>query len=315
MWLIKRFARKSAPRQGPGPYEVSLPLHQALPVVFNSPHSGRHYPERLVKMSRLKPKDLRKSEDCFVDLLFDQAPSLGAPLIRATFPRAYIDLNREPYELDPLMFSDPLPPFAVKDSERVFAGFGAIPRVVAQDMDIYPKKLLFAREQSRIESIHKPYHRRLKELIDKTKAKFGWAAVLDCHSMPSNRSISMLALGRWISTDDETPAQNPDFVLGDRYGASCGPMLTEWVEGTLKAMGYTVARNNPYAGGYTTRHYGKPPFGVHALQIEINRRLYMSEKRLAIIPDAFEALKGNLARLIQSFGRLDLSAEQQAAAE
>ncbi|HXV73879.1 MAG TPA: N-formylglutamate amidohydrolase [Sphingomonadales bacterium] len=315
MWF-KRFVRKKTPpRQGPGPYEVSQALHQTLPFIFNSPHSGRHYPERLIRMSRLKPKDLRKSEDCFVDLLFDQAPSLGAPLIHATFPRAYIDLNREPYELDPLMFSDKLPPYAVKDSERVFAGFGAIPRVVGQDMDIYPKKLLFAREQSRIEGIHKPYHRRLKELVDKTRARFGWAAVIDCHSMPSNRSVSMLSLGRWVSSEEEGPARNPDFVLGDRYGGSCAGALTDWVEGTLKARGYTVARNNPYAGGYTTRHYGRPQFGVHALQIEINRRLYMNEKRLAIVPDAFEALKANLGRLIKSLARLDLSFERQAAAE
>jgi N-formylglutamate amidohydrolase len=314
MWF-KRFVRKTPPRQGPGPYEVLSPAHQGMAVVFNSPHSGRHYPERLFKMSRLKPKDLRKSEDCFVDLLFDQAPLLGAPLIRATYPRVYVDLNREPYELDPLMFSDKLPPFAVKDSERVFSGFGTIPRVVAQDMDIYPKKLLFAREQSRIESIHKPYHRRLKELIDKTKAKFGWAAVIDCHSMPSNRSVSMLSIGRWVTPEDEGPSQNPDFVLGDRYGASCTPQLTDWVEGTLKGMGYTVARNNPYAGGYTTRHYGKPPLGVHALQIEINRRLYMSEKRIAILPDAFEALKVNLGKLVASLRRLDLSIDLPAAAE
>ena len=314
MWF-KLLKRKTPPRQSPGPYEVSLPAHQSMALVFNSPHSGRQYPERLLRMSRLRPKDLRKSEDCFVDLLFDQAPQLGAPLIHATYPRVYIDLNREPYELDPLMYSDKLPPYAVKDSERVFAGFGTIPRVVAQDMDIYPKKLLFAREQSRIESIHKPYHRRLKELIDKTKAKFGWAAVLDCHSMPANRSVSMLSIGRWASNDEEGPAQNPDFVLGDRYGSSAAPALTEWVEGTLSAMGYTVARNNPYAGGYTTRHYGKPPLGVHALQIEINRRLYMNEKRLVLLPEPFAALKANLARLIRSLASLDLSIEQQAAAE
>lgn len=315
MWF-KNFFRKKAPtHQRPEPYKVLLPTHQTLPFVFCSPHSGRHYPERLIRMSRLGPKDLRKSEDFFVDLLFAQAPSYGAPLIHATYPRAYIDLNREPYELDPLMFSDKLPPFAVKNSERVFAGFGSIPRVVMQNMDIYPKKLLFAREQSRIEEIHKPYHRCLKELVDTTKARFGWVGVIDCHSMPANRSLSTPSLGSWSPQGEIKPARNPDFVIGDRYGGSCAPSLSNWVEGTLQAMGYTVVRNNPYAGGFTTHHYGQPQRKVHVLQIEINRRLYMNEKRLAVIPNALQDLRSNLSCLIKSLAHFNLAATHLAAAE
>lgn len=315
MWFKTFFRKKATVHQKLGPYEVRQPAHQTLPFVFSSPHSGRHYPDRLIRMSRLGPKDLRKSEDFFVDLLFAHAPAYGAPLIYSDYPRAYIDLNREPYELDPLMFSDKLPPFAIKNSERVFAGLGSIPRVVMQDMEIYPKKLLFAREQSRIEGIHKPYHRRLKELVYKTKARFGWAGVIDCHSMPASRSLSMLSLGGWSSSGENKPDRNPDFVIGDRYGGSCAPNLSDWVEGTLQAMGYTVARNNPYAGGFTTRHYGQPHHGIHVLQIEINRRLYVNEKRLALIPKATQELQTNLNFLIKSLAQLDLSVTHSSAAE
>lgn len=313
MWITP-FSQRSR-SSGPGPYEVLEPNEQKLPFVFSSPHSGRHYPERLLRLSRLGARDLRRSEDCFVDLLFDHAPECGAPLLKATYPRVYVDLNREPYELDPGMFEDRLPPYAVRDSERVACGFGAIPRVVAADMEIYSGKLAFAREQSRIEGIHKPYHRRLRELLDGTRARFGWVGLIDCHSMPSSRSLSMMNLGRFVPRGRSDAPSNPDFVLGDRYGASCAGRLTDWLEGTLKKMGYTVARNNPYAGGYCTRHYGRPQGGVHAIQLEINRRLYMRERRYAIDQAGFERLKHDLASLMRALADLDLSLARRAAAE
>lgn len=313
MW-IKPFSQRSR-LSGPGPYEVLEPPVQKIPFIFSSPHSGRHYPERLLRLSRLGAKDLRRSEDCFVDLLFDHAPEHGAPLLKATYPRVYVDLNREPYELDPEMFEDRLPPYAVRDSERVACGFGSIPRVVAMDMEVYTGKLAFAREASRIEGIHKPYHRRLKELLERARAKFGWAALIDCHSMPSSRSLSMMNLGRFVPGAKSDSASNPDFVLGDRYGGSCAGRLTAWLEGALKEMGYTVARNNPYAGGYCTRHYGRPQGDVHAIQIEINRRLYMRERRYAIDQAGFERLKRDLGQLMRGLAGLDLSLGRKAAAE
>ena len=300
---------------GPGPYDVMLPKAQTVPLVFNSPHSGRHYPERLVRLSRLDPNELRRSEDFFVDLLFDHVPQAGAPFLKATYPRIYIDLNREPYELDPSMFVDKLPPYANTESDRVYAGFGTIPRVVALDQDIYKTRLKFAKEQSRIESIHKPYHRRLKDLVEKTTAVFGWAAVIDCHSMPSSRSISMLSLGRFVSRENKNRNSNPDIVLGDRYGRSCSPALTDCIEETLKQQGYSVVRNNPYAGGFCTAHYGKPAKGIHTIQIEINRRLYMNEKKQTPMVHELEKLRANMEKLVGALTKLNLGITRRAAAE
>jgi len=300
----------------PAPYDEDLPRAQATPFVFSSPHSGRHYPERLLRLSRLDFDDLRRSEDFFVDLLFEHAPVAGSPLLKATYPRVYIDLNREPYELDPNMFEDKLPPYAVRDSERVYAGFGAIPRVVAVDLDIYRTRLLFTREQNRIENIHKPYHRRLRDLLEKTTALFGWAALIDCHSMPSNRSTSMVSLGRRFTLKDRRKEPfNPDIVLGDRYGASCSPELTGYFEETFKLLGYKVARNNPYAGGYCTLNYGKPMRGVHAIQIEINRALYMNEATLEPHMPTFERLQDDIAFVIEGLSSLNLGIPQKLAAE
>jgi len=300
---------------GPAPYDVELPITQTRAFVFNSPHSGRYYPERLLRMSRLDAVDLRRSEDFFVDMLFEEAPGAGAPLLKATYPRVYIDLNREPYELDPGMFTDPLPPYANRDSERVYSGFGSIPRVVAFEMDIYKTKLRFTKEQSRIENIHKPYHRTLRDLLAKTRKMFGWAALIDCHSMPSNRQVSMLSLGRLVGRDDAEASSNPDIVLGDRYGGSCDPALTALIEETFRKMGYSVARNNPYAGGYCTKHYGKPLNDIHAIQIEINRALYMDEVNLEPKVPAFERLTRHLGDLVDELSGLNLGEERPLAAE
>ena len=300
---------------GPAPYDVALPLTQTAPLVFNSPHSGRYYPERLLRASRLDAVDLRRSEDFFVDLLFEHVTEAGCPLLKATYPRVYIDLNREPYELDPTMFSDRLPPYANHDSDRVYSGFGVIPRVVAYDMDIYKTKLRFSKEQSRIENIHKPYHRTLRDLLAKTRSQFGWAALIDCHSMPSNRSVSMLSLGRFIGAEDQGANSNPDIVLGDRYGGSCAPELGELIEQTFQKIGYSVARNNPYAGGYCTKNYGQPADDIHAIQIEVNRRLYMDEVNLEPKVPAFERLTSHLDDLVGELSALNLGIARPVAAE
>ena len=303
------------PSYGPGPYDVLMPDTQSVPLIFNSPHSGRHYPQRLLRLSRLDAMELRRSEDFFVDLLFDHAPDAGAPFLKATYPRVYIDLNREPYELDPSMFSDKLPPYANTESDRVYSGFGSIPRVVALDQDIYKTRLEFAMEQSRIESIHKPYHRRLKDLVEKTSAVFGWTALIDCHSMPASRSMSMLSLGRFVARDDNERNSNADIVLGDRYGRSCSSDLTDCIEATLRDMGYSVSRNNPYAGGYCTAHYGKPSRGIHAIQIEINRRLYMNEKKQSPRVHDLEKLRDDMKTLVSELARLNLGVTRRQAAE
>ncbi|MDE0781263.1 MAG: N-formylglutamate amidohydrolase, partial [Alphaproteobacteria bacterium] len=241
---------------------------QRAPLVFSSPHSGRDYPVEFLASSQLDAKAIRRSEDSFVDELFAQAPNLGAPLLKALFPRAFVDPNREPYELDPSMFADPLPEFVNRRSSRVAAGLGTIARVVANGAEIYSCKLDFDEANARIERYYRPYHDALEDLIAHTQSMFGTCILIDCHSMPS--------IGGPMENDAGRRRQ-VDFILGDAHGRSCARPLTMLVEETLRGMGYSVVRNTPYSGGFITRNYGHPERGVHALQIEINRALYMNE--------------------------------------
>jgi N-formylglutamate amidohydrolase len=252
------------------PYDVLAPATQTLPLVFASPHSGRHYPPAFVAASKLDRLSLRRSEDGFVDEIFAEAPELGAPLLRANFPRAYVDANREPFELDPRMFVDPLPAYANTRSPRVAAGLGTIARVVANGADIYRDKLSFSEALRRIRTYYWPYHATLRQLLDQTKARFGGAILVDCHSMPS--------IGGPM--DRDAGHRRVDFVLGDCHGTACNAEVTAAVEDALTALGYHVTRNTPYSGGFVTRHYGRPETGVHALQIEVNRALYMDERNV-----------------------------------
>jgi N-formylglutamate amidohydrolase len=250
-------------------WDVIAPGEQTIPLVFASPHSGASYPDEFVAASRLDPLTLRRSEDSFVDEIFAGVPSHGAPLIRAHFPRAYIDPNREPYELDPTMFEDELPSYVNTRSPRVGAGLGTIARVVANGEEIYRDKLIFEEAKARIERCYWPYHQALSHLIDGTRARFGTCLLVDCHSMPS--------IGGPM--DRDAGHRRVDFVLGDVFGTACASFVTDAVEKFLRERDYNVTRNLPYAGGFTTRHYGRPQTGVHALQIEINRALYMDEER------------------------------------
>jgi N-formylglutamate amidohydrolase len=269
------------------PFVVLDPVTPTAPVVFASPHSGNVYPQRFVDAARLDAISLRSSEDAFIDDLFTDAPTLGMPLIKARFPRAYVDVNREPWELDPGMFSDRLPDYVNKTSPRASAGLGTIARIVANGAEIYAGKLSFAEAKQRIETLYMPYHARLAALVQNLHR--GWCASLlvDCHSMPSMAGPLERNAGR----------RRVDFVLGDCHGQSCTPEITDLVERTLVDLGYTVARNDPYAGGYTTRHYGRPQDDRHALQIEVNRALYMDER--AMMPRAyFTTLAGHVCRLM-----------------
>jgi N-formylglutamate amidohydrolase len=264
----------------PPPFELTMPAEQTVPVVFASAHSGRNYPAAFIEAARLDRLGLRRSEDSFVDELFAHAPDLGAPLIAATFPRAYCDPNREAWELDPSMFADDLPPWVNTTSARVGAGLGTLARVVATGETIYRDKLRFSEAEFRVRSCWRPYHDMLTALIAETRARFGACLLIDCHSMPSHASRGA----------------PPDIVLGDAHGTACSPRVTRLVEMTLSGMGYEVRRNDPYAGGYVTRHYGRPREGVHALQIELARGLYMDEVAFVRRP-GFETLQRNLTEL------------------
>jgi N-formylglutamate amidohydrolase len=246
---------------------VLAPAEQTLALVFASPHSGRDYRADFIAASKLGAVGLRRSEDSFVDELYACAPAYGAPLIAARFPRAYCDPNREPYELDPAMFSGPLPPQANTRSPRVAAGLGTIARVVANGAEIYRDKLPPEEAERRISTYYRPYHARLKALVEATRKRFGWSLLVDCHSMPSVGGPHDCDSGR----------SRVDVVLGDCYGAACARPITAAAEDAFTALGYRTVRNAPYAGGFTTRHYGQPQHGSHALQIEINRGLYMEE--------------------------------------
>jgi N-formylglutamate amidohydrolase len=273
------------------PFEILTPVEQALPFIVNTPHSGRIYPEAFVAMTRLDPMGLRRSEDSFVDMLFAGAPALGAPLLKANFPRAYLDVNREPYELDPRMFDGRLPSFANTRSMRVAGGLGSIPRIVGDGQEIYRNRLTVTDAMHRIDTIYRPYHRALRCLLQQTHRRFGEAILFDCHSMPS------------ASLGTETMPR-PDIVLGDRYGTSCAAVLIDSVQTALEEMGYHVARNRPYAGGFITEHYGQPASSIHVLQIEINRALYMNEETLepkpqfAAMADEMMTMLGRTARLL-----------------
>jgi N-formylglutamate amidohydrolase len=249
-------------------FEIVAPSEVTVPLVFNSPHSGRLYPAALLADSRLDERGLRRSEDFLVDDLFGDAPEVGAPLLKALFPRAYLDVNREPYELDPRMFDGRLPSFVNTRSLRVAGGLGTVPRIVGDGHEIYRRRLPVAEALMRIDVIYRPYHAALRRLMERAGAAFGEAVLIDCHSMPS------ASLGADV-------AARPDIVLGDRYGASCAPQVTDVAQDIFESLGYVVARNRPYAGGFITEHYGHPASGAHALQIEINRALYMNEAALA----------------------------------
>ena len=276
-------------------HEVVAPSCQILPLVFASPHSGCDYPQDFLTASRLDPLTLRRSEDSFVDEIFGAAPGLGAPLIRALFPRAFVDANREPFELDPAMFEGELPAYANTRSPRVAAGLGTIARVVANGADIYRGKLDFSEALGRIRRHYWPYHQSLSDLVERTKARFGTCILIDCHSMPSTGG----------PMDRDAGAKRVDFVLGDCHGTACAPAVIQTVQASLRELGYHVARNRPYSGGFVTRHYGKPEEAVHGLQIEINRFLYMDEseiRRGAGLP----RLARDMRKVIAALGKLDL---------
>ncbi len=289
-----RASAAGAAAGGTAPLTVQAPARQSLPLVFASPHSGRDYPPDFIARARLDPKSLRRSEDCFVDQLFSFAPEIGAPLLCALFPRAYVDPNREPYELDPGMFEGPLPDYANTRSPRVAAGLGTVAKVVAGGAEIYERKLSFEEVRQRIERTYWPYHQALRQLLSETRERFGGCLLLDCHSMPSGGAAPQ----RRQSGGEPARGRGVSFVLGDCHGSACGRDLVAAAESYLRKAGYRTARNQPYAGGFITRHYGRPGDGVHALQIEINRALYMNEESLEPI-EGFKALQADLKGLSQ----------------
>lgn len=251
------------------PIDIVQPERGSVPVVLSSPHSGQIYPPCLLRDVRLNMNQLRRLEDAFVDRLFDAAPKLGAPFLHARFARAFVDANREAYEFDAALFDEPLPAYANPNSTKAKAGLGTIPSRIG-GQPIYRSKLSLDEAERRIHLAYWPYHHALQRLIDDGRSRFGQVLLLDCHSMPSFSANGVLANG-------SSGSGMIDFALGDRFGSSCAPSIIHRAEAFLRMKGFRVARNRPYAGGHITAHYGQPEIGIHALQIEVRRGLYMNE--------------------------------------
>src|ERR1700674_1106914 len=274
------------------PFEAVEPAQCRGPVLFNSPHSGRVYPPAFLLASRLDLATLRRYEDCFVDELLLGVVARGHPLMRAHFPRCFVDVNREPYELDPRMFDGRLPSFANTRSMRVAGGLGTVARVVGDAQEIYDQRIPVDDPLRRIEGLYKPYHRALRKLVTRIHRDFGTAMLVDCHSMPST-----------AGPKDERP--RADIVIGDRYGTSCVGDVTDTIETSLRERGYTVSRNKPYAGGFITEHYGNPTAGLHSVQLEINRGLYMDERRF-VRSEAFSTVARDLEEMAERLNQIAL---------
>lgn len=265
------------------PYVLIEPLRRTSALVFSSPHSGRRYPLAFLDSSRVGLPSLRRSEDAYVDELFAGAALYGAPVLSATIARAFVDLNRDESELDPDMFHGVPRLHPTSQSPRVQAGLGVVPRVAGDGQDIYRGRMAFDEAARRIAQVHRPYHAVLSRLLEEAHTLFGCAILVDCHSMPSS----------------VRGPNNPDVVLGDRFGASCHPAVTALAEAALRKMGYRVARNTPFAGGHTTQTYGRPSRRTHALQIELNRSLYLDERTMERT-SGFLRVRADMARLAEA---------------
>ena len=274
-------------------YVLTHPQARTSPVIFASPHSGRDYPQDFLAQAALDRHTIRSSEDAFVDRLFDIAPGLGAPLLAARAPRAYIDLNRAADELDPGVIEGIA---RAPHNPRISSGLGVIPRVVAGGRAIYRGKLSLAEAETRIRRFWHPYHAALAALVEETRDAFGQAVLIDCHSMPHEA----------IEAHTRHGQPRPEVVLGDRYGATAGREVMERVEAAFAGAGLRVGRNAPFAGAYVAQAYGRPSRGVHVVQVEIDRALYMDEVRVEPLA-GFEGFRtvmaGVVAELVAGAGQ------------
>jgi len=282
-------------------FQITHPERRTTSVVFASPHSGRDYPRSFLRQSALNEHAIRSSEDAFVDDLFESAPAHGAPLLCASVPRAYVDLNRSADELDPALIEGVR---KAGHNPRVASGLGVVPRVVANGQVIYTGKISRAEADRRIETYWRPYHAALRLQLTEAQRQFGQAILIDCHSMPHEAMDSVARSG----------VRRPDVVLGDRFGAAAGEQIVDRIEEAFYDAGLVVTRNTPFAGAYITQHYGRPSNGHHAVQVEIDRSLYMDEQ--SIRPNSrFRTFKRLLDGVIAEIAAIGRPVEQPLAAE
>lgn len=282
-------------------YHLARPATRTTSVVFASPHSGRDYPRAFLRQAVLNASQIRSSEDAFVDLLFENAPNHGAPLLTANAPRAFLDLNRGPDELDSALIEGVR---RAANNPRIASGLGVIPRVVANGRQIYRGKLSLIEAHNRIAQYWRPYHDQLQTLLDESMNMFGEAILIDCHSMPHEALENVGPPG----------AKRPHIVLGDRFGSAAASPIVERMEAAFAAAGFRVARNMPFAGAFITQHYGRPSRNQHAIQVEIDRAIYMNERTLE--PNTnFAAFKTQLNAVIAEIAAIGLPHEEKVAAE
>lgn len=280
---------------------ISRPARRDTCVVFASPHSGRNYPPSFLERSVLGESAIRSSEDAFVDRLFDSAPAHGAPLVCARVPRAFVDLNRGADELDPALIEGVR---QTGHNPRVASGLGVVPRVVANGQAIYRGKITRAEAEGRIAHYWRPYHAALRDEVARAQADFGRAILIDCHSMPHEAMDQVARSGH----------RRAEVVLGDRFGAAAAEEVVDRVEQAFRDAGLAVARNTPFAGAFVVQHYGRPAAGCHALQIEIDRALYMDERTIRPTP-GFAAFKRLLEGVIADIAAIGRPAARSLAAE
>lgn len=278
-----------------GVFRLSQPTRQETPVIFASPHSGAAYLPDFLAQSVLDAVQIRSSEDAFVDRLLADAPLLGAPLLAAEVPRAYLDLNRAPDELDPAVIEGIT---RAPHNPRVSSGLGVIPRVVSGGRAIYRGKLPRTEAEARIARFWHPYHRALRELIEATHTQFGQAILIDCHSMPHEALEHHSRPGQPL----------PEVVLGDRFGAAAAPWVMSAIETAFQAEGFRVSRNTPFAGAFIAQSYGRPSAGRHVVQVEIDRSLYMDEGLVTPAPGFadFATRMGRVVARLTRIGRHDM---------
>jgi N-formylglutamate amidohydrolase len=273
-------------------FTIVRPFRRETSVIFSSPHSGRDYTPAFLDATLLDAQMIRSSEDAYVDQLFEAAPACGAPLLSARVPRAFLDLNRAPDELDPALIEGVA---RSPHNPRVSSGLGVIPRVVANGRPIYRGKMTLAQAEARIAEVWHPYHTALRRLLDESHAQFGEAILIDCHSMPHEA----------IEAHARPGNPRPDVVLGDRFGAAAGRDVMERVEAAFASAGLRVARNSPFAGAYITQAYGRPSRRQHVVQVEVDRALYLNEATIALRPDfaAFQQVITGVVAEIAGIGR------------
>lgn len=282
-------------------FHLIRPGNRTTSVIFASPHSGRQYPAEFLRAIALDEQAVRSSEDAFVDQLFDTGPAFGAPFLLANAPRAYVDLNRSADELDPALIDGIR---RVAHNPRVASGLGVIPRVVANGRPIYRGKISVTEAQTRIARYWRPYHDMLQVLIDESHARFGEAILIDCHSMPHEALENIGPSG----------ARRPDVVLGDRFGAAASAPVMERIEAAFAAADLRTVRNMPFAGAYITQHYGRPSRRQHAIQIEVDRALYMDER--SITPSSgFAAFRKVMTGIVAELAAIGRPGDLRVAAE